>query len=62
VQVRVSPTKTKVFGVLPISVRPGGMEQGLKDLGYNFEVLGMNVTEAQLVELTQNVRPLITPP
>ena len=48
--VRVSPTKTKIFGVLPKDVGIGTMEQDLRALGYDFEVLGMNVTEKELVD------------
>ena len=54
-QVRISPTKTKIFGVLPKDVPVGTMEQDLRQLGYSFEVLGMNVTQQQLVDLTQSL-------
>ena len=54
--VRISPKQTKVFGVLPKDVKPGNMEQQLQGLGYNFEVLGMNVTQKELVDLSSALR------
>lgn len=56
--VRISPTGTKFFGVLPKNVRPGNMERDLQRLGYRFEVLGMNVTDKELIELSQNLQSL----
>ena len=53
--VKISPKHTKVFGVLPTDVRVGNMESQLQGLGFNFEVLGMNVTEKELVDLSTNL-------
>jgi hypothetical protein len=56
--VRISPTKTKFFGVLPKNVPPGDLERELQQLGYQFDVLGMNVTDKELIELTESVLQL----
>lgn len=61
-QVRISPTQTKIFGVLPKNIKPGNMERDLQQARYKFEVLGMNVTDKELVELTQILRPFIVNP
>jgi hypothetical protein len=57
--VKVSPKHTKVFGVLPRDIRPGNMEEQLKGLGYNFEVLGMNVTQKELVDLSTGLKTYV---
>jgi hypothetical protein len=59
--VQISPTRTRVFGLLPKDVKPGAMAQTLKDQGYSFEVFGMNVTEKELVELSVGLRALVPP-
>jgi hypothetical protein len=55
IRVRVSPKRTKVFGVLPKNVPSAGLEQNLRELGYQFEVLGMNVTDKELIDLSQTL-------
>jgi putative toxin of predicted polymorphic toxin system len=60
--VKISPTQTKFFGVLPKNVPIGNMESDLQQLGYRFEVLGMNVTDKELIELTQILRPATETP
>ena len=37
------------------------MEQQLQGLGYNFEVLGMNVTQKELVDLSSALRLYVPP-
>ena len=61
-QVFASPKTTKFFGVLPKDVRPGKLEQDLRALGYKFEVLGVNIKAAELVELAQSLRLLPVSP
>ncbi|MFF0234435.1 pre-toxin TG domain-containing protein [Micromonospora sp. NPDC005254] len=59
--VRVSPKDTKLFGVLPRDVPVGNMQEQLTGLGYNFEVLGMNVTQKELVDLSNSLRIHVPP-
>lgn len=59
--VHVSPKHTKVFGVLPKDVHPGNMAAELQGQGYNFEVLGMNVTQKELVDLSNSLKLYIPP-
>ncbi|MDT0346404.1 pre-toxin TG domain-containing protein [Streptomyces litchfieldiae] len=46
----VSPRRTKIFGVVPRDVRPGRMVEDLRALGYDFEILGLPITQRQLTE------------
>lgn len=59
-RVFASPQTTKFFGVLPKDVRPGSLERDLRALGYRFEVLGMNITAQDLIDLAQKLLLLPT--
>lgn len=56
--VRLSPTKTKFFGVLPRGVRTATIEKQLKDSGFAYEILGVNITDRDLKAIAARLQPL----
>ncbi len=60
VKVKLSPTRTKIFGVLPHDVPSGSISKNLRALKYNFEVLGMDVAANELTAISAELVPSIT--
>jgi hypothetical protein len=56
--VRISPTRTKFFGVLPKDVAPATIEQQLKDSGFTYEILGVNLRSSDLKDIAAKLQPL----
>lgn len=56
--VQMSPTKTKFFGVLPRDVRAGTIESQLKDSGFTYEILGMDIRSDALKNIAASLQPL----
>lgn len=50
-KITMSPTKTKVFGVVPKGTDIPKLEQECRALGFNFEALGVDVTSRELDEM-----------
>jgi hypothetical protein len=55
--VRISPTRTKFFGVLPKDVAPATIEQQLKDSGFTYEILGVNLRSSDLKDIAAKLQP-----
>ncbi|MGZ3742933.1 MAG: pre-toxin TG domain-containing protein [Pseudobdellovibrionaceae bacterium] len=53
--VEVSPKKTKFFGVLPQDVNSSLVEKELKDLGYNFERVGVDLSSRDLKAIAEEI-------
>jgi hypothetical protein len=58
VPVRISPTRTKFFGVLPADVSPTTIQSTLQGLGYNFEVIRAGITSRDLKLISDELTPL----
>ena len=56
--VRISPTKTKFFGVLPRDVGAATIERELKESGFAYEILGVDIKAARLKEVAEKLKPL----
>jgi hypothetical protein len=56
--VRISPTKTKFFGVLPKDVRASSIEAELKASGFNYEILGVDIAASKLKDIASTLKPL----
>ncbi len=56
--VRLSPTKTKFFGILPRDVRASTIEQQLKDSGFAYEILGVDMKASSLKDVAAKLQPL----
>jgi hypothetical protein len=54
----ISPTKTKFFGVIPRDVKAATIETQLKDSGFTYEILGVDVAAAKLKEIAAGLVPL----
>jgi hypothetical protein len=54
-KIRMSPTQTKVFGVVPKGTDLVKLEQECKALGYAFEHMGVDVTSAQLDTMAEKL-------
>ncbi|MGF7213219.1 hypothetical protein GGE65_007856 [Skermanella aerolata] len=55
--VRISPTRTKFFGVLPRDVNPSLIERELRDGGFNFEIVGVDINQRDLRTIADRLRP-----
>lgn len=55
---RISPTRTKFFGVLPKDVRAGTIEAQLKEGGFAYEILGVDIKSAALKDVAAKLQPL----
>lgn len=53
--IRISPTKTKIFGVVPKGTDLPLLEQQCKALGFNFEALGMDITKNELNSFVDSI-------
>jgi hypothetical protein len=58
-QIRVSATRTRIFGVLPKDLKPGNLAADLQELGYNFDIFGIDITTKQLVEIAKKLSSLV---
>ncbi len=58
VEVTISPTKTKFFGVLPRDVRAATIEQQLKESGFSYEIIGVDLSAKQLKDIAGKLQPL----
>ncbi|MCE5324673.1 pre-toxin TG domain-containing protein [bacterium] len=56
--VRVSPTKTKFFGVLPKDVNCSLIKKELKESKFNFEIIGVDINQKDLKEAAAEMKPL----
>ena len=56
--VRISPTKTKFFGVLPRDVGAATIERELKESGFAYEILGVDIKAGRLKEVAEKLKPL----
>jgi Pre-toxin TG len=57
-KVRISPTRTKFFGVLPRDVRASTIEKQLKDAGFMYEILGVDLRSSELKDIAAKLQPL----
>ncbi|MHB0969381.1 MAG: pre-toxin TG domain-containing protein [Thermoanaerobaculia bacterium] len=64
--VRLSPTRTKFFGVLPRDVNRSLIERELRDSGFSFEIIGADISQRDLrsiaAELVDLARTMATAP
>lgn len=60
VPVKISPTKTKFFGILPKDARRSLIESELRAGGFNFEIIGVDVTQRELKSIAEEMVPLAT--
>ncbi len=56
--VKLSPTKTKFFGVLPRDVRAAAIEAQLKEGGFTYEILGVDITAGKLKDIASSMTSL----
>jgi hypothetical protein len=56
--VRMSPTRTKFFGVLPSDVRAATIEAQLKEIGFSYEILGVDIKASALKDIASSLQPL----
>ena len=52
IPVRLSPTRTKFFGVLPRDVNRSLIERELREGGFSFEIIGANISQRDLRSIT----------
>ena len=58
IPVRLSPTRTKFFGVLPRDVNRSLIERELLDGGFIFEIIGADINQRKLSSIAERLRPL----
>lgn len=58
--VKLSPTKTKFFGVLPRDVSAATIGAQLKESGFTFEILGVDITASKLKDIASSLQGLAT--
>ena len=58
--VRLSPTRTKFFGVLPRDVNPSIIERELREAQFNFEIVGVDISQRDLRTVASEMVPLAT--
>ena len=56
--VKLSPTKTKFFGVLPRDVKAASIEAQLKQSGFNYEILGVDISAGKLKDIASSLTSL----
>lgn len=56
--VRLSPTRTKFFGVLPRDVNRSLIERELREAGFNFEIIGADIGQRDLRSIASELAPL----
>lgn len=58
--VRLSPTRTKFFGILPKDVNRSIIERELRASGFNFEIVGVDITQRNLRDAASEMVSLAT--
>lgn len=56
--VAISPTRTKFFGILPRDVRAATIEKQLKESGFNYEIIGVDIKSKSLAAIGEKLQPL----
>ena len=56
--IRFSPKRTKFFGIMPKDVNPALMEKELKDEGFAFELIGVDIDASSLKSIAEKLKPL----
>jgi hypothetical protein len=57
-EVQLSPTKTKFFGVVPRDVRTANIEKQLTKGGFNYEILGVDLSAKELKSIAGELKDL----
>ncbi len=60
IPVRLSPTRTKFFGVLPRDVNRSLIEPKSREAGFNFEIVGVDISQRDLRSIAGEMVPLAT--
>lgn len=60
ISARISPTRTKFFGVLPRDVRRSNIERQLRDSNFNFEIIGVDISQRDLQSIASELVELAT--
>ncbi len=60
VPARISPTQSKFFGVLPRDVRRSNIERQLRDSNFNFEIIGVDISQRDLQSIASELVDLAT--
>jgi hypothetical protein len=58
IPVRLSPIRTKFFGVLPGDVRTTLLERELRAAGFTFEIVGVDIKQKDLKSIAEGLKPL----
>ncbi|PZV19512.1 MAG: hypothetical protein DCF20_00405 [Pseudanabaena sp.] len=58
--VRFSPTRAKFFGVLPRDVNRSIIENELREAKFNFEIIGVDISQRNLKDIADGMLPLAT--
>lgn len=58
--VRLSPKRTKFFGVLPKDVNSSLIERELSEEGFNFEIIGVDISQRDLKSIAEKLVPIAT--
>ncbi len=58
ISVRMSPNRTKFFGVLPRDVPTSLIERELREGGFTFEIIGVDINQRDLRSIADRLRPL----
>jgi len=60
IRVRLSPTRTKFFGVLPRDVNRSVIERELREARFSFEIVGVDISQRDLRSAAGEMVPLAT--
>ncbi len=60
VSVRISPTQTKFFGILPKDVKTSIIEKELRETKYSFEMIGADISQKELKSFAEEMVSLAT--
>jgi hypothetical protein len=58
VAVRIAPTRTRFFGVLPKDVNPSLIGKELADTKVSFEIIGVDISQRELRAVADRLAPL----
>ena len=58
VPVRISPMRTRFFGILPKDAGRKTIEKHLTEGGFSFEIVGVNLTSKQLKAAAEKLKPI----
>lgn len=56
--VKISPTRTKFFGILPKDVNASLIERELRNEGFVFEIVGVDINQRDLKAIAERLKPL----